>query len=463
MGCFPYKTPACHKGCDFIRYFSSTIVTLACIVLIFYAIGHNYAALPGHPAVHYSLFFFVLVLLGYLEGLQVAILALERVDGASFRTSHPRAFVVHRLSTAQGGLNVQRFLVGRQFFVVFVVFLCAQLTTFPTLSKDGWPNWLFILIIDTGLVGALVVLAFGQLMPQLVAATHPVALMNLPGAWSVVQLALCFESLGVTHFSWLLAAATKRVCRLSPGGEVLHPVCAPAKRDTDHGKAAAGTKRTDAPPPLELDGVDLESGVESGGGGDGPDEPESDGSAIGDPSSSAATRNATDGDEMEGSSDRNGANAGEGEEGSEEDDETSRLVRPAWFDEMCVPPDALGLEQQLRDGADRGLAAAGAPSPTAAAQEPHGKARWLKAASERQPGFRDLFKSWGVTAATDEFPRPGAIMRHLAARGEPVPRYLLPPRHPQHIPPHVVAFDVVRRNRELRARLAALEAARVDE
>ena len=196
MGCFPYKTPACHKGCDFIRYFSSTIVTLACIVLIFYAIGHNYAALPGHPAVHYSLFFFVLVLLGYLEGLQVAILALERVDGASFRTSHPRAFVVHRLSTAQGGLNVQRFLVGRQFFVVFVVFLCAQLTTFPTLPKHGWPGWLFVLVIDTGLVGALVVLAFGQLMPQLVAATHPVALMNLPGAWSVVQLALGFESLG---------------------------------------------------------------------------------------------------------------------------------------------------------------------------------------------------------------------------------------------------------------------------
>ena len=39
------------------------------------------------------------------------------------------------------------------------------------LPKDGWPEWLFVLVIDTGLPGALVVLSFGQLMPQLVAAT----------------------------------------------------------------------------------------------------------------------------------------------------------------------------------------------------------------------------------------------------------------------------------------------------
>ena len=215
-----------------------------------------------------------------------------------------------------------------------------------------------------------------------------------------------------------------------------------------------------ASPPLELEEVDLESG--DGGG----TEPESDGSAIGDASSAAgATPQTADGNtknshEMDGgrggsaedgASDRGGTGEGEGN-----DDGVTRPLVPAWFHKMCVLPGELDLEQQLRDGADRGLAAAGVPSPT----KTHGKARWLKAASERQPGFRDLFKSWGVTPQTDEFPRPGAIARHLAARGEPVQRYLLPPRHPQHIPPHVVAFDVVRRNRELRARLAALEAAR---
>ena len=125
-----------------------------------------------------------------------------------------------------------RLQVGRQFFVVFVVFLCAQLTTYADMPQGSIPDWLWTLVIETGcargasarhraprrtvplhargrcrdpalplvltvislrrtracarsLPGALVVLAFGQLIPQLVAATHPVALMNLRGTWSV--------------------------------------------------------------------------------------------------------------------------------------------------------------------------------------------------------------------------------------------------------------------------------------
>merc|ERR1719397_2084382 len=84
-----------------------------------------------------------------------------------------RAYNNHKLATAKHGLNVQRFLVGRQFF------------------------------------GVLVVLAFGQLMPQLIASTHPITFMNLPGANFVIQLALCFETIGVTHFSWVLTFITK--------------------------------------------------------------------------------------------------------------------------------------------------------------------------------------------------------------------------------------------------------------
>merc|ERR1719397_1404508 len=84
-----------------------------------------------------------------------------------------RAYNNHKLATAKHGLNVQRFLVGRQFF------------------------------------GVLVVLAFGQLMPQLIASTHPITFMNLPGANFVINLCLGFEAVGVTHFSWVLTFITK--------------------------------------------------------------------------------------------------------------------------------------------------------------------------------------------------------------------------------------------------------------
>jgi len=82
--------------------------------------------------------------------MQVAILALEHTPGESFRAAAPRAFESHKLATGQMGLNVQRFLVGRQFFVVFVVFLCAQLTTYPDMPTLGVPN-IFFIIVRSGL------------------------------------------------------------------------------------------------------------------------------------------------------------------------------------------------------------------------------------------------------------------------------------------------------------------------
>ena len=79
------------KPIDIIRYFLSLWVTLGALGIIFYGIGAGYAALPGSPVVLFILFFLGLVLLGYLEGLQVAILALEKVTAqlcfSSVRTS----------------------------------------------------------------------------------------------------------------------------------------------------------------------------------------------------------------------------------------------------------------------------------------------------------------------------------------------------------------------------------------
>lgn len=195
---------------DKVQRFLSTVLTLACLGLICYALSKGYAALEGHPIIMYCLFFFSTTLLAYLEGLQICILALERVNRETFRHMK-RAYNNHKLATAKHGLNVQRFLVGRQFFVVFVVFLNAQVTTYTKMKHElaSIPEFLFILIIETGFPGVLVVLAFGQLMPQLIASTHPITFMNLPGANFVIQLALCFEAIGVTHFSWVLTFITK--------------------------------------------------------------------------------------------------------------------------------------------------------------------------------------------------------------------------------------------------------------
>ncbi len=60
-----------NKAIDIFRYILSTVITFGAIGLIAYGISHGYAALPGHPAGLFSILIFVIILLGYLEGLQV--------------------------------------------------------------------------------------------------------------------------------------------------------------------------------------------------------------------------------------------------------------------------------------------------------------------------------------------------------------------------------------------------------
>jgi len=204
----------CWEVVEYVKYTVSTLVTLGFFALILYAISSGYAALDGHPALLLIIFFLVVILLAYLEGLQVAIMALIDAKRSTFRHL-PRAYNNHRLANANHGLNVQRFMVGRQFFVVFVVFLGAQLTTYSELKIDWLPNFLYVLIIQTGMPGVLFVLSFGQLMPQLIASTHPVTFMNLPGSWAVIHMALGFEAAGVTHFSWVLSIMTKWIFKLN--------------------------------------------------------------------------------------------------------------------------------------------------------------------------------------------------------------------------------------------------------
>jgi hypothetical protein len=130
--------------------------------------------------------------------------------------------------------------------VFFVVFLCSQVTTFPSMPNIGLPSWLWTVVSQTGLPGALISVSFGsvrpepiwpklrvsphwrllQLMPQLIAARNPIVFMNMVGTMFVLRLCLVVETMGrrwpltqtggsdnacacgvvtgVTHFTWLL-------------------------------------------------------------------------------------------------------------------------------------------------------------------------------------------------------------------------------------------------------------------
>merc|ERR1719220_2191750 len=70
---------------DYSRNVFSTLFTFCCIGVICYSIGKGYATMEGPAPVLYIVLVCVLTLLGYLEGLQVAILALERIDSEPWK------------------------------------------------------------------------------------------------------------------------------------------------------------------------------------------------------------------------------------------------------------------------------------------------------------------------------------------------------------------------------------------
>jgi CBS domain containing-hemolysin-like protein len=196
---------------DFVRYLGSTILTLGGVAFILYGIAVGKAQMTPSPVAPFIIFPLSIMLNAYCEGIQLAILDLKGKDGEWFRESHKRAYKIYEMMSDDG--RVQRFLVGRQFTVIFVFMLISQVTSFPKLTPPASvPGALWAIYISSTLYQALVVVSFGSLMPQLIATKDPVFFCNIPGCLTVLRALLLLESLGMAHFAWILTAFVRRLC-----------------------------------------------------------------------------------------------------------------------------------------------------------------------------------------------------------------------------------------------------------
>jgi hypothetical protein len=192
---------------DVLKYIWSTAATFGSILVIFYGISIQSYVLPTSVAGAYFIFFCLLGLLFYLEGLMIAIVGTQYWDPEVFREVYPRAYKLHRLMSQPE--NVKRFIIGRQFFTVFTNFLLAQITTFARWDSAGYQPVVFYIVVRSGLVGVLTVLAFAQLLPELMAAEYPLRFMNMYGSNTICNVSLFLDSLGVGHCAWSVYYMTR--------------------------------------------------------------------------------------------------------------------------------------------------------------------------------------------------------------------------------------------------------------
>ncbi len=99
------------KPVKYFQYFLSTGICLTYLAFIFWGIWTDYAVFPAPPIVDFLVFIFCLVFVGYLEGLKVAILAVEHTDPELYKERYPRAYNI--MVSVKEGNNVEKFLVGR--------------------------------------------------------------------------------------------------------------------------------------------------------------------------------------------------------------------------------------------------------------------------------------------------------------------------------------------------------------
>jgi hypothetical protein len=202
---------------DYFKYIWSTFATGSAIFIVLYGISLKAYVLPTPVGATYVVFFCVLTLLFYLEGMMIAIVATQYWDRETFRDVYPRAYRLHELINRPD--NVKRFIIGRQFCTVLTGFLLAQITTFDHWSGDGYNPIGFYIVVKSGLVGVLIVLSFGQLMPELLAQEYPLRFMNMPGAYSIGYISLFFDGVGVGHCAWAIYYLTRRLCCMQHMGE----------------------------------------------------------------------------------------------------------------------------------------------------------------------------------------------------------------------------------------------------
>lgn len=196
---------------DWLRYIFSFFALLCSFILVSYGIILQLTAFFKEvpSAVSYLLLFLLLALLALMEGIQIAVVEIMKVPLDSLNPgSH--AYEIAQLTREK--FKLPAFLIGRQVVVVILVLLLTRLTTFTQQVEIWWlPNWFQVGLFQTGLFGALVFVIFGHLVPQVIAAEHPIQFLNIGGPRFplmkfVIYFTLLVEWTGATHITWPLAS-----------------------------------------------------------------------------------------------------------------------------------------------------------------------------------------------------------------------------------------------------------------
>lgn len=200
-------------------YVWSSVLLAFALVVQYYAMAMNWTNPPwgqgtAPAAVNIAVFTVLLFWVALLEGGQVALVGLASVDMDSFMHSHPRTYRCCKV--VFNGPNLERFIVGRQFLLVFVIFMISRIGgstgadntngNYFYIGDWKWEPWADVAFFQNSILLMVIIIIPGQLVSQLIASDKMLAFLELPYAayYTVVLPSLGMEALGITHTAYIL-------------------------------------------------------------------------------------------------------------------------------------------------------------------------------------------------------------------------------------------------------------------
>lgn len=188
------------KAWHTIKCVYSTALLLFSIVIIMAAIydGSTQLSRDLHSAFAYVIIWAAVIWLSMVEGEQAALVGLTPVDKDLYKESHPTTYKCTTL--AHKGDNLDRYLIGRQFMVLILVFLI-NLSGRPLLGSRvlGMPEVLQTIFLDSGVAMILMTTNIGQLASQVNASHCMLDFINTYFALFTLYVCLILEFSGILH------------------------------------------------------------------------------------------------------------------------------------------------------------------------------------------------------------------------------------------------------------------------
>jgi hypothetical protein len=153
---------------NILRYIGSIGLLIFSIIIVgaLMFTGNTRVAKDANPWVSLIVCILAIVWLSMIEGQQASLVGLPPVDPDLYKDSHPLTY--KNAALAFKGDNLDRYLMGRQFMVLLVVFVINQCSSplDPTVDVLGLPDGVKFIFLDIGLAMIIFTCILDSLPPK---------------------------------------------------------------------------------------------------------------------------------------------------------------------------------------------------------------------------------------------------------------------------------------------------------